>query len=57
VSRAAVDTRAQLARSLSFLPTEALIEFADEHGRTVELLTVPDEHSSQRGHSRPVPTG
>jgi hypothetical protein len=26
---------------VDLLPTEALVEFADEHGRTVELLSVP----------------
>ena len=26
---------------VELLPTEALVEFADEHGRTVELLSVP----------------
>ena len=28
---------------VELLPREALVEFADEHGRTAELLTVPYE--------------
>jgi hypothetical protein len=28
---------------VELFPTEALVEIADEHGRTVELLTVPYE--------------
>jgi len=33
---------------VELFPTEALVEIADEHGRTVELLTVPYEALGSR---------
>lgn len=34
--------------------TEALVEIADEHGKTLELLSIPYEHSGSESRSRPV---
>lgn len=39
---------------VELFPTEALVEIADEHGRTVELLTVPYEALRIR-QSEPAP--
>jgi hypothetical protein len=39
---------------VELLPTEALIEIVDEHGRTAELLTVPYEALRIQSPSRPV---
>jgi hypothetical protein len=40
------------AAVVELFPTEALVEITDEHGRTVELLTVPYEALRMRESER-----
>ena len=39
---------------VELFPTEALVEIADEHGRTAELLTVPRTRHSASRESEPA---